>query len=48
MSKLIDRLQAADRERYEKDKTAEEVAQARITEERRGLDLARERQQAEV
>ncbi len=28
MSKLIDRLQAADRERYEKDKTAEEVAQA--------------------
>ena len=28
MSKLIDKLQGAERERYEKEKTAEEVAQA--------------------
>ena len=48
MSKLYDQLQGAERERIEREKAAEEVASARIAEEKRGLDLARERQAAEV
>jgi hypothetical protein len=43
MSKLLDKLKGAEQERYEKERSAEEVAQARISEERRGLDMARER-----
>ena len=41
MSKLVDKLQGAERERIEREKSGEEVAQARAGEERRGLDLAR-------
>lgn len=48
MRKLLDKLQGAERERMEREKSAEEVALARAGEERRGLDLARERQAAEV
>src|SRR6185503_2168599 len=48
VSKIVDKLQGAERERYEREKSAEEVASARAGEERRGLDLARERQAAEV
>jgi len=48
MSKLLDKLKGAERERIEREKSGEEVAQARAGEERRALDLARERQAAEV
>ncbi|HYT47037.1 MAG TPA: hypothetical protein VEL04_01330, partial [Burkholderiales bacterium] len=48
MSKLFEKLKGAERERLEKDRSGAEVAQARAGEERRALDLARERQQAEV
>ena len=48
MSKLIDKLKGAERERIELEKSGEEVASARLGDERRALDLARERQAAEV
>jgi hypothetical protein len=48
MSKLFDKLKGAERERIEREKSGEEVALARGGEERRALDLARERQAAEV
>ncbi|MGH8706803.1 MAG: hypothetical protein ACREVD_01930, partial [Burkholderiales bacterium] len=59
MSRLIDRLKQADRgaanprteelrERIATERGAEQTQQARIAEEKRGLDLARERQQAEA
>ena len=48
MSKLYDQLQGAERERIEREKAAEQVASTRVAEEKRGLDLARERQAAEV
>ena len=48
MSKLIDQLQGAERERVEREKAAEQVATVRVVEEKRALDLARERQAAEV
>ncbi|HKU45528.1 MAG TPA: hypothetical protein VJQ58_01495, partial [Burkholderiales bacterium] len=48
MSKLLDKLGGAERDRIEREKSGEEVAQARANEERRALDLARERQAAEV
>jgi hypothetical protein len=48
MSKLNDQLKGVERERMEREKSGEEVAQARAGEERRALDLARERQATEV
>ena len=38
MSKLYDQLQSAERERIEREKAAEQVASARVSEEKRGLD----------
>ena len=66
MSKLIDKMKSAERERQarlgigpqdavedlqgriESERNQEEAAEARVGEEKRGLDLARERQAAEV
>ena len=55
MSKLFDKLKEADRvragmqrDRIEAERSAGQAAQAKLGEEKRGLDMARERQAAEV
>jgi len=55
MSKLFDKLKDANRERaatqrdrIEAERSAGQAAQAKLGEEKRGLDMARERQAAEV